>query len=192
MSEQPQQHRTVKVLNYGDEAFSDRYANVRYDVPAGGDSFVPWDAACLWLGDPRQKNLSASQRNRVAEVKRMMSRNGVLDNSFETLSERRPTLRVFTTEGVEIPMIVDAPDGPAVDPFAAPGQGGEQSTDERVYRLEEALSKLASGDTGGLAATLAELGIGDTQGAASTTKARGASKQAAPQVDAPSKPRVSA
>lgn len=185
-----EQHRTVKVLNVGDEPYRDKYANVRYEIPAGADAFVPFDAVCLWLGDPRMKNLSAQRRDRVREVKRLMNRCGVLDNALETLQERRPQLKVFTTEGVEVPMVVDAPDGPAVDPFAAPGHGGSVDTEERVYRLEEALTKLAAGDASTLAATLAELGIGDTQGAASTTKPR--SKQSAPPVDSPSKPRVSA
>lgn len=181
---------TVRIANQGDEPYTDRYDNTSYTIPAGGDLFVPWDAVCLWLGDPRRKNLSPSRRERVEETDRLMARRGILSNDPAELVEKRPALKVFTTEGVEIPMLIENPEATAFDPFSASTMA--EDPEERIYRLEQTLAAIASSpDAPAMQEALAKLGIGDVQGpnsviAPAGTRARGG-KQGAPPVDAPTR-----
>lgn len=181
--------RTVRIVNTGDTGFTAKYDNVRYDIPVGGELFVPWAAACLWLGDPRKKDISPQRRERLNELHRLYSKWGVIDNDPDTFEANRPKLKVYTTDGTEIPMVADDPEGTAVDPFEADrGEGPE----ERIYALEQALKAVARSGDSALAETLASLGIGDTQGDNSVLTAKPARGQGkTPPVDRPTRPKAS-
>lgn len=179
--------RTVRVVNTGDTGFTGKWDGQRYDIPAGGEQFVPWAAACLWLGDPRKRDVSPTRRERLFEKDRLYSKWGVLDNSPETFEANRPKLAVFTTDGTPVPMVADDPDGPPVDPF-----GGEKGNgpEDRIYALEQALKAVANSGDSALAETLASLGIGDVQGEGSVLTAKPSGKT--PPVDRPTRPKASA
>lgn len=109
----------VRVTNEGDRPFSDGYASVKYTILPGKTVVVPWEAATLWLGDPRLVDEEdRALFPRTEEVGRVLVRNGLhLDpegppqTDPERLVERAPKLKVADIDGEVIVMLAGDPTG---------------------------------------------------------------------------------
>ncbi len=173
-SQSPTIMRGVKVTNVGDEDFTDSYANHKYTIKAGSDTFVPFDAACLWLGDPRTQDLGPRDKHRSDEFHRIAFRMGALEADREDFERVRPKLKVFSQDGqTEYRMVADDPDGPGQNVFEAEGDidGDPQA---RVAALERVVQQLMAerDDKAKEGGDLAELGIGDPTNPADPSKAQ--------------------
>lgn len=150
----------VRVRNDSDTPYADMYASTRFTVPARGEAFIPWDAVCLWLGDPSlvDRGDSPMLRDRTNELHRVQVRCGYNDGQivnaegFDVAADwddHRPKLTVFTMEGTEVHMVADAPDGTPQD---LTGADGVKSTIDRISDLEATIAALKAGSVDALSA----------------------------------------
>lgn len=146
----------VRVTNDGDTDFNDMYASQPYSIPAGQDNFIPFDAVCLWLGDPRTRDLGPRDKHRTKEFHRVMQRTGAYDHDKGWFDDHRPQLTVHTTAGVMVPMVASDPYGDGANPFPA-GEDATENLQSRVNRLEGLLGKLGSMETPDIDAALADM-----------------------------------
>lgn len=113
----------IRIRNNGEKPYKDQYASTTYVVPPGGENVIPWEAALLWLGDPR---LLDDERHgffaRAEELQRVLIRMGSHGLDGRNLSEAeraiedRPSLEVYDIDNNRIPMLLDDPDGENVVP----------------------------------------------------------------------------
>lgn len=102
----------VRIRNTGKDAFKDQYGAVPYAIPAGEAVIIPFDAACLWLGDPRVINKpTLSQYDRDDELHRVKTRLGAVVKEAMSEPWEPPALEVEDLEGNRIYMVVEDPDG---------------------------------------------------------------------------------
>lgn len=117
--------QVVRVRNPRKDPYKDQYANVKYTIPPGGEVIVPWQAAALWLGDPRvvddeNRGLFA----RADELHRVLTRmgSGGLDDRRLSEADRaradHPGIEVYDIDSNRIEMLVDDPEGENVVPAA--------------------------------------------------------------------------
>jgi len=128
---------SVRLLNKGQEDFTGQYDRDTYTIPAGSEGIVPWEAACLWLGDPRATDVGV-QKNRLEEYRRLTTKFGVYDD-HSLFDERRPNLEVWRLNGQKVTMLADDPFGPPVDVF---GGGGEVDLSTQVSQLTAMVNDL--------------------------------------------------
>lgn len=110
--------QVVRVRNTGQKPYVGQYANIKYTIPVGGENVVPWEAATLWLGDPRRVNDERrGYFERDEELTRVLIRMGShgLDDRNLSDAERalvdRPLLEVYDIDNTRIPMLLDDPEG---------------------------------------------------------------------------------
>jgi hypothetical protein len=107
--------QVVRVVNTGDADFLGHWNKDRYVVPAGGEAIVPYDAAVLWLGDPRAVDLNESKRPRLVEYRRLRVRYGAYDDE-ERWEKNKPRLECHTLDGQRVLTVVDDPAGDYLNP----------------------------------------------------------------------------
>lgn len=110
-------NESVRLVNKGDTPFIGKYNNQEYPVPVKGECVVPWDAACLWLGDPRAADVGQN-RARIGEYERLCVKFGVYEKADE-FDSMRPQLEVFRFNGQRVAMLAEDPFGPPVDVFGS-------------------------------------------------------------------------
>lgn len=147
----------VRATNTSDVDFTDMYDGQIYTVPAHGDAIVPFDAACLWFGDPRLTNedpADPTKRERVDEFTRVQVRQGwhdglVFDDRDQPEGRRvawddhRAKVEIYDPiAGTRIYMVGEAPDAPPQD---VTGEAAQESGLIRIERLEQELARLKSG-----------------------------------------------
>lgn len=139
---------SVRLVNKGDDDFVAQYDRDTYTIPARSEGIVPWEAACLWFGDPRATDTGV-QKNRLEEYRRLTVKFGVYDD-HGLFDERRPKIEVWRLNGQQVTMLADDPFGPPVDVF---GGGGEVDLNTQVSMLTGMVNDLKSkvGDTDMLA-----------------------------------------
>lgn len=115
--------QVVRLRNPKQKVHKDQYANVKYSIPAGGEIVVPWNAATLWLGDPRILDDEARGHfARAEELNRVLTRmgSGGLDGRGLSEPERaaadHPGIEVYDIDGNRIEMLLDDPEGENVTP----------------------------------------------------------------------------
>jgi len=131
-------NQSVRALNKGDAEFKGMYDGITHTIPAGSELIVPWDAAILWLGDPRLWN-SETDRARAKEFERLRVRWGAIEGI--DLNDRLPNIAIhLLSDGTEIQMLGVDPSATPIDVF---GNGAEEdmSTDQRVTHLESQLAE---------------------------------------------------
>lgn len=185
--------RPVRIRNNGDTDYTDKWDGTVYTVPAGSETLVPFAGVCLWLGDPRMKDIGPGTQNRFRtdEYNRVKYRCGYGMDSREDFDAGRPDLEVFHPDsGERILMVVDDPEGTGVDVFR---DQRVSSDTERIAQLERALVKVAQagGDGSAMADVLTQLGV-DTGSAGDPKPAKKRAARQQPPTDAPSKAKVSA
>lgn len=103
----------VRVTNTGDTPFIDKFDGQKFRVEPHSDTLVPFDAICLWMGNPGARDIDAKRRDRTDEFGRLRVRYGVYEHEhlWETA---RPHLEVTTLEGERILTVAEDPEGRAV------------------------------------------------------------------------------
>jgi len=143
----------VRVTNTSPHDFTDMYDGQVFTIPASGEAAVPFEAACLWLGDPRKTDESATdptKRERTDEYHRVQVRCGFFDGKvFDdpdqpegrrcTWDEARPALAVHTFDGTHVVMVAEGLDAQPQDPS---GGVQDEPVESRMRRLEEELVRL--------------------------------------------------
>lgn len=134
----------VRVVNKGDSDFEGQYDRNRYPIAAGSESIIPWDAACLWLGDPRLRD-AGTDRARLEEYRRLTSKFGVYDE-HDRFEDARPKLEIYRLNGTRVKMLAEDPFGAPVDVFG--DSDGEVDLQTQVSQLQAMVSELQerSGD----------------------------------------------
>jgi len=134
----------VRVVNKGDSDFEGQYDRNRYPIAAGSESIIPWDAACLWLGDPRLRDIG-TDRARLEEYRRLTSKFGVYDE-HDRFEGARPKLEIYRLNGTRVKMLAEDPFGTPVDVFG--DTDGEVDLQTQVSQLQAMVSELQerSGD----------------------------------------------
>jgi len=128
----------VRVVNKGDTDFEGQYDRNRYPVAAGSEGIIPWDAACLWLGDPRLRDVG-NQKERLEEYRRLTSKFGVYDE-HDRFDGARPQLEVYRLNGQRVKMLAEDPFGAPVDVFG--DSDGEVDLQTQVSQLQAMVNDL--------------------------------------------------
>ena len=106
-----------------EDALSIMWDSKPYLLQPGQDSFIPFEAAALWFGDPRSSEKVKSNRDnrglvgfipdRATEVRRLRTKYGNEGGSDE-LVHMYPLVEVFSLEGDRITTVLDDPAGDTV------------------------------------------------------------------------------
>lgn len=139
----------VRLVNKGSEDFTARYDNQLYTCKAGGETLVPWAAACLWLGDPTLRDIDDRFRHRTDEFHRLCARMGIYED-VARWDEVKPQIDVFPVDGGDrIEMLADDPYGKNLktnidDAGSAPAALRQQAEIDELRR-QVAEMKMAAG-----------------------------------------------
>lgn len=102
----------VRLRNNGDQTWQDQYGSAPFICPAGEAIIVPFDAVCLWFGDPRLSDRpTLSQYDRQDELTRVKARLGWSVLEAEGKDFPKLDTSVETIEGERVYMVIDDPDG---------------------------------------------------------------------------------
>lgn len=127
----PEEQRAPQVVRVEyqgpQDTFADTYANVTYRIPKGSQGIVPYEAACLWFGNPNAINRDESRRDRDEELARMKLRYGcgwdeydgihnLVQKGEDRWQETKPQVRVISIDGQEIEFVLHDEQGVKVTP----------------------------------------------------------------------------
>lgn len=140
----------VKVVNVGDQTFTDMFESSPFSLEPGEEQFVQFEAASLWFGNPELMDVGPRQRARFETYKRLRSRYGAFDDDVEdpetgrmthiSADERweanKPRVEVYTLQGERLWTVVDDPLGEHVNP-AAISSAENNLVLNRLQALEE-------------------------------------------------------
>jgi hypothetical protein len=132
----------VRLVNKSDTDFKDMYNSVTYRVPAGSDGFAPFDAACLWFGDPSSQDLSARDRGRTDEYERLRVRYGVYADEHR-FDGALPDIEVYTLDGDRVTMVREDPTGElgqVANPFTATSNADPLAA--RMNAMQDQMTRL--------------------------------------------------
>lgn len=102
----------VRLRNNSDATFKDQYASVPYVAQPGDAILVPFDAACLWFGDPRLSDRpTLSQYDRKDEYDRVFHRSGYAVKEVGGEEYTIPDYAIEDLEGNPIYMTLWDPEG---------------------------------------------------------------------------------
>jgi len=148
--------RTVRLVNAGTEPFTASYNKETVTIPPGSEAHVTWAAATLWFGDPRLWD-GTIQKDRSEEYRRLTIRYGSYDE-HDTFQDSRPKIETYLLDGTRVHMLMEDPDGPAVDVFrrndAGPlgvptgvGTGATVNVQDQLDALQRRINELQGGLT---------------------------------------------
>lgn len=115
----------VRVRNVGDDPVRVQWDGRTYTVKPNSETFMPFEAAKLWFGDPRSGGAVASHRDvmglvswipdRATEVRRLRA---LYDNQMgdERTILNHPLVEVYTQAGTRVYTVLDDPDGERTSP----------------------------------------------------------------------------
>lgn len=133
----------VRISNKGETTFKDMYASITYTIKPDSDGFVPWDAACCWLGNPSLVD-AGREKPRTDAYELVRIRYGAYQDeaAFEVM---RPKVEVYSLDGDRIIMIADDP----YDINQAPPAFTQTTVDDplaaRLNAMQEQLNALMDG-----------------------------------------------
>lgn len=120
---------SVRIVNVGDQQWSDMFGGVQYRINPGGEAFVPFPAVCLWFGHPDAVDIDPRNRHRTDEVARLRTKYGVYEHTVvpesrpdlgeigtDAWENVRPRIDVYALTGEKLVMVMDDPDGTNVTP----------------------------------------------------------------------------
>jgi len=188
----------VRVTNNSPHDFTDMYDGQVFTIPASGEAAVPFEAACLWLGDPRKTDESATdptKRERTDEYHRVQVRCGFFDGKvFDdpdqpegrrcTWDEARPALAVHTFDGTRVTMVAEGLDAQPQDPS---GGVQDEPVESRMRRLEEELVRLRGVGAGATPPTDGDVPVASAELAAHAAESLAKATSSGPPSDTPAK-----
>jgi len=132
-------NESVRLVNKGDEDWVGGYSRQQYVVPVNGEAVVPWDAACLWFGDPRASDVGQNKA-RIGEYERLCVKYGVYEKA-EEFEGARPKIEVFRFNGERVKMLAEDPFGTPVDVFGS-GDPAYNDPTVQIAKLTEMVNDL--------------------------------------------------
>jgi len=132
-------NESVRLVNKGDEDWVGGYSRQQYVVPVNGEAVVPWDAACLWFGDPRASDVGQNKA-RIGEYERLCVKYGVYEKA-EEFEDARPKIEVFRFNGERVKMLAEDPFGTPVDVFGS-GDPAYNDPTVQIAKLTEMVNDL--------------------------------------------------
>jgi len=139
----------VVAINRGQQPLTITYANRDYVLTPEKAVRIPFEAACLWFGDPRAGASSRSVKRESGEVVFLPDRRGEIvrlrlkyGNLFgdERGFDSVPDVRVETMEGEEVPTVIAYPDGiPTMD---MPGNTDIEALKVQLVRQQNTMNRL--------------------------------------------------
>lgn len=140
----------VRAVNTGDLPFTIGWDSRQYKLEPGKDTFIPFEAACLWFGDPRSSNSIQSIKNqhgmvsfvpdRDSEVRRLRVKYGNIGGD-ERFVDPGPSVDLYDLEGNQITTVLDDPEGDDVT-VATPTITDQNSLVEMVARQQRQIEFL--------------------------------------------------
>ena len=133
----------VRIKNEGDSVFEARYAGERYRLVPGADTFIPWDAACLWFGHPYAVDVPGDKRKRYRtdELKRLYVKYGIYEH-HDKREAMFPKVSVWdVATGERFTTVIDDPDGRNLNP-AAITQADNESLQRQLAVMQEQMAML--------------------------------------------------
>lgn len=113
----------VRVVNNGDQPFTIGWDSRQYRLEPGKDTFVPFEACCLWFGDPRSTNSIQSAKNqhgivsfipdRDSEIRRLRVKYGNIGGD-ERFVDPAPDVTIYDLTGEQIVTVLDDPSGDSI------------------------------------------------------------------------------
>lgn len=134
------QFTLVRVVNVGEKDFVDSYNSERFVIKAGdpGGTFVPWDAAVIWFGNPRAVN-NQKYPARDEEYNRILTRYGGFGD-IAAWEANRPRVEVFTTDGERLFPVMDDPEGEKIP--TADLRSADEQRDAEMIAMKAAIREL--------------------------------------------------
>jgi hypothetical protein len=133
----------VRIRNDGDETFQFRYAGQRYNLASGAETFIPWEAMCLWFGHPFAVDVPGDKRKRYRtdELRRLYVKYGVYENHHEA-AEKFPKISVWDiTNGERITTVVDDPEGKNLNE-AVITQADNEGLQRQIKAMQEQMAMM--------------------------------------------------
>lgn len=129
----------VRITNDDDVPFIGMFNGQRYIIKPRSETVVPFEAMCLWMGNPNSRDLDAKRRDRTSEYRRLRVKYGVYEHNDR--EDQLPRLSAFNMEGEKIVTVLDDPEGKNITTTAATVQDDE-SLREEVVRLRGLVERL--------------------------------------------------
>ncbi len=139
----------VTATNVGSYPFTVEYASKKYVLAPNKSTRLPFEAACLWFGDPRSgPNVRAVRHesgmvewipDRSTEVRRLRLKYG---NHFgdERGLDEAPSVDVETMDGDRIPTVIQYPDG--IPTMEQPGMTDIEALRVQLIRQQNTINRL--------------------------------------------------
>ncbi len=141
----------VVAVNQGQQPITIMYASRNYVLAPEKPTRIPFEAACLWFGDPRSSDNVRALRRESGEVVYLPDRRGEIirlrlkyGNLFgdERGFDSVPDVRCETMDGEEIPTVVAYPDGiPTMD---MPGHTDIEALKVQLVRQQNTMDRLSA------------------------------------------------
>lgn len=131
----------VRIKNEGATVFQAKYAGQRYNLTPGADTFIPWEAACLWFGHPYAVDVPGDKRKRYRtdELRRLFVKYGVYERHDEA-GDKFPQVSVWDIASQErILTVVDDPEGKNLNP-AAITQADNEGLQAQLKSMQEQMA----------------------------------------------------
>lgn len=142
----------VLVTNKSDVPMTKEFSGKRYVLYTDKETAIPFDAACLWFGDPRSDELIRNRMNdrglvtyipdRASEIRRLRLYWG-LPNGNESTFEGgwTPTVEVCTLERDMLPVVLSDPSGESITPSSQTA-GERDDLVNMVLKLQRELAAM--------------------------------------------------
>lgn len=133
----------VRIRNDDTEPFQQKYAGTRYNLVPNAETFIPWEAMCLWFGHPFAVDVPGDKRKRYRtdELRRLYVKYGVYENHHEA-KDRFPKISVWDiTNGNKITTVVDDPEGKDLNP-AAISQADNEGLQAQIKAMQEQMAMM--------------------------------------------------
>lgn len=112
----PLESTVVRLRNDGETEYRQRYAGVRYRIPPGGETIVPFMAMCLWLGHPDAVDMDKKRRYRTQEFQRLCVKYGVYEH-HDQVENLFPKISAWSLiDNTEYITVVKDPEGGHLTP----------------------------------------------------------------------------
>ncbi|GIV04102.1 MAG: hypothetical protein KatS3mg015_2932 [Fimbriimonadales bacterium] len=129
----------VIIKNVGSVDFVGKHASIKYTIPAGGQRIVPWEAMCLWMGNPEAVDKENSPA-RTDEYRRLRFKYGIYHN-MHLAAERFPKLEAYDLDDNRLITVIDDPEGAHLTPEVNT-RAENEILRERLARMEREMIAL--------------------------------------------------
>lgn len=143
----------VRIRNEGQTTFQAKYAGQRYNLTPGQDTFIPWDAACLWFGHPFAVDVPGDKRKRYRsdELRRLYVKYGVYER-HDQAANKFPKVSVWdiAEPGKRYTTVVEDPEGRELN-SAVITQADNEGLQAQIKAMQEQMAMMQAQLTNNIA-----------------------------------------